>query len=272
MSVSVGSKVRVGDIDIFHRWDGPEDGPVVMMAHAMGTSHRLWDWQVPALTDRFRVLRYDWRGHGDTDAPVGPYTLDQFVADAVGLMDALGLEKVHWVGISTGGMIGQGLAIEHPDRIASLSLCNTTSQANQAYKDFVTERHAILREHGMTRIWDMTDRRWFTDAFAAAAGADYRTVREFFIRTPVEGYIGATSATAKLAYRDRLHLITAPTLVLGAGDDPATPPAHSHEIHDRIAGSKLVLIPGQRHFSNVEVPDQFNPPLRAFLEAVSASD
>ncbi len=241
-----------------------------MMAHAMGTNHRLWDLQVPALKDRYRVLRYDWRGHGDTDAPEGPYSLDMFVSDAVGLMDALDLSKVHWVGISTGGMIGQGLAIEHPDRIASLALCNTTPQADQAYKDFVADRHALLREHGMTKIWEMTDCRWFTDTFAAEAGADYHAVRKEFIRTSITGYIGATSATANLAYRDRLHMISAPTLVLGAGDDPSTPPSHSHAIYERIAGSRLTILPGLRHFSNVEAPDRFNPPLRAFLDEVTA--
>lgn len=264
--MATGAKVRVGDIDIFYRWDGPEDGPIVMMSHAMGTSHRLWDNQVPDLADRFRVLRYDWRGHGDTDAPDGAYTLDQFVADAIGLMDALALEKVHWVGISTGGMIGQGLGIEHPERIASLALCNTTSQASQDYKDWVDERQAKAREHGMGPIWKMTERRWFTDAFADAAGPDYQAVRDVFVRTPVPGYIGATSATANLDYQDRLHLIAAPTLLLAAGDDPAIPPEHSQDIQERIAGSTLVVIPGQRHFSNVEVPEQFNPPLRAFLE------
>lgn len=266
-SMEPGAKVRVGDIDIFYRWDGPEGGPIVMMSHAMGTSHRLWDNQVPDLADRFRVLRYDWRGHGDTDAPEGAYTLDQFVADAVGLMDALALEKVHWVGISTGGMIGQGLGIEHPERIASLALCNTTSQASQDYKDWVDARQAKAREHGMDPIWEMTERRWFTDAFADAAGPDYQAVRDVFVRTPVPGYIGATSATANLDYRDRLHLITAPTLLLAAGDDPAIPPEHSQDIQERIAGSTLVVIPGQRHFSNVEVPELFNPPLQAFLEA-----
>ena len=101
-------KVLVGDIRIAYRWDGYPDGPVIMMAHAMGTSHRIWDRQVPALSERYRILRYDWRGHGDTDALEGPYTLSQFESDAVGLMDVLGLPKVNWVGISTGGMIGQG--------------------------------------------------------------------------------------------------------------------------------------------------------------------
>ncbi len=264
-----GSRIRVGDIEIFHRWDGVADGPVVMMAHAMGTSHRLWDWQVSALEDRYRVLRYDWRGHGDTSAPPGAYTLDQFLVDAVGLMNALALDKVHWVGISTGGMIGQGLGIEHPDRIISLSLCNTTSRADRAYKEFVAERHRVVREGGMVPVWEMTDRRWFTDAFAEAANADYQAVRKEFIRTSAQGYIGATSATAQLDYKEQLQLISAPTLVLGAGDDPATPPEHSRQIHERIAGSTLVILPGQRHFSNVEVPGQFNPQLRNFLDLVS---
>ena len=108
-------KIEAAGIEFAYRWDGNPDGPTVMMAHAMGTSHRIWDWQVPALEDRYRLLRYDWRGHGDTDAPPGPYTLSQFVSDAVAVMDALDLEKVHWVGISTGGMIGQGLGIHAPN-------------------------------------------------------------------------------------------------------------------------------------------------------------
>ena len=130
-------KVNAAGITFAYRWDGNPEGPVVMMAHAMGTSHRIWDWQVPALADRYRLLRYDWRGHGDTDAPPGPYTLTQFVSDAVSVMDALMLKKVHWVGISTGGMIGQGLGIHHPERIASLSLCNTTSQSTEWYREWV---------------------------------------------------------------------------------------------------------------------------------------
>ena len=161
---------RANGIDIAHRWDGRADGPVAMMAHAMGTDRRLWDPQVPALADRYRLLRYDWRGHGGTSAPEGPYTLDTFVADAAGLMDALGLERVHWIGISTGGMIGQGLAIHRPERIASLALCNTTSLANAWYRGWVRERQAVARKGGMEPVWEMTKRLWFTDAFVEAGG------------------------------------------------------------------------------------------------------
>ena len=264
-------KTRVGDIEIAHRWDGARDGPVVMMAHAMGTSHRIWDPQVPALADRYRLLRYDWRGHGDTDAPAGPYTLDQFVADAAGLMDALGLERVHWVGISTGGMIGQGLGIHRPDRVASLTLCNTTSQATPWYREWVKERQAVVRAGGMEPVWEMTKRLWFTDAFADAEGPGYHPVREVFVRTPVAGYLGGTSAVAELAWRPLLHRVRAPTRIISAGDDPVTPVDHAETIRDGIDGSSLHVIEGQRHFSNVERPNEFNALLRAGLDGFSGT-
>ena len=264
-------KIGVGDIDVAHRWDGAADGPVVMMAHAMGTSHRIWDHQVPALGDRYRLLRYDWRGHGDTDAPEGAYTLAQFVEDAVGLMDALGLDKVHWVGISTGGMIGQGLAIHHSERIASLGLCNTTSQSTPWYREWVAERQAVVRQGGMDPVWEMTRRLWFTDAYVDTGGADYEAVREVFVRTPVAGYLGATSAVADLDYRGSLHRIQAPTRIIAAGADPATPPERAEEIRDGIQGSELHVIEGQRHFSNVEVPAAFNALLRDGLDAFTGA-
>lgn len=251
-------KASINGQDLFYRFDGPEDAPVVMMAHAMGTSHRIWDWQLPALTPRFRVLRYDWLGHGDSAAPPGPYSLDRFVADAVSLMDELGLAKVHWVGISTGGMIGQGVAIAHGDRLHSLTLCNTTSQATPWYKDWVAERQAVVRQSGMAPVWDMTKRLWFTDGFVDAAGPEYAAVRDVFVATPVAGYLGGTSAVADLAYQSRLHEIQLPTLVIAAGADPVTPLDHSQAIAGRIPGARLEVIEGQRHFSNVEAPEAFN--------------
>lgn len=259
-------KVQVNGQPLYCRLDGPAEAPVVMMAHAMGTSHRIWDWQMPALAGRWRVLRYDWLGHGDSAAPPGPYSLDRFVADAVGLMDALAIPEVHWVGISTGGMIGQGVAIAHGDRLASLTLCNTTSQATPWYRDWVAERQAVVRDRGMGPVWEMTDRLWFTDAFADAAGPAYRVIRDVFTATPVAGYLGGTSAVADLAYRDRLHLIETPALVIAAGDDPVTPLDHAQAIRDRIAGARLHVVEGQRHFSNVELPGPFNAALTGWLE------
>ena len=259
-------KTQVGDIETAHRFDGAAHGPVVMMAHAMGTSHRIWDPQVPALADRYRLLRYDWRGHGDTDAPPGPYHLAQFVEDAVGLMDALGLDRVHWVGISTGGMIGQGLGIHYPERVASLSLCNTTSWATPWYRGWVKERQAVVREGGMEPVWEMTKRLWFTDAFVESEGPGYRAVRDVFVRTPVAGYLGGTSAVAELAWRPLLDRIRASTRIIAAGDDSVTPVDHAEAIRNGIDGSSLHVIEGQRHFSNVEAREEFNVLLRAGLD------
>ncbi|MEM9060852.1 MAG: alpha/beta fold hydrolase [Pseudomonadota bacterium] len=261
-------KVKVGEIRMAYRWDGQPDGPVVMMAHAMGTSHRIWDPQISALADRYRILRYDWRGHGNTDAPEGPYTLGQFEADAVGLMDALGLDRVNWDGISTGGMIGQGLGINHPKRISTLTLCNTTSQSSPWYRGWVADRQAVVRKRGMVPVWEMTEHLWFTDAFVVAASPAYHAVRKVFVATQVPGYLGGTSAVADLAYRDDLHRVGCPTRIIAAGDDPVTPVDHSETIRDRINDAEMTVIDGQRHFSNVEVPERFNPVLRSGLDSM----
>ena len=246
------------------------DGPVLMMAHAMGTSRSIWDPQIDALADRYRILRYDWRGHGDTDAPTGPYTLSQFENDAVGLMDALGLEQVNWIGISTGGMIGQGLAINHADRIETLTLCNTMSQSNAWYRDWVVERQAVVQRGGMGPVWDMTRQLWFTDAFVAAESPAYHAVRDVFVRTKIPGYLGGTSAVADLAYRDHLHRISCPTRIIAAGDDPVTPTERAVDMKERISGARLAVIDGQRHFSNIEMPDAFNAILRNGLDEMRA--
>ena len=186
-------------------------------------------------------------------------------------MDALDLKRVHWVGISTGGMIGQGLGIHHPDRIASLTLCNTTSWATPRYREWVKERQAVVREGGMDPVWEMTKRLWFTDAFVDAEGPGYRAVRDVFVRTPVAGYLGGTSAVAELAWRPLLHRIRAPTRIMAAGDDSVTPVDHAEVIRDGIDGSTLHVIDGQRHFSNVERPGEFNALLRAGLDGFSGT-
>ena len=263
-------RARVGDIEMAYSFDGHADGPVVMMAHAMGTSARIWDLQVPALADRYRLLRYDWRGHGHTDAPEGPYSLDGFVEDAVGLMDFLDLPSVHWVGISTGGMIGQGLGIHHPQRIASLTLCNTTSRADEWYREWVAERQAVVRREGMQAVWQMTRHLWFTEPFVERADAHYQLIQAVFEDTSTTGYLGGTSAVTELAYDIDLHKISAPTRIIAAGADPVTPLAKSQTIQAAIEGSTLHVIDGQHHFSNVEVPEQFNPLLREGLDAMSA--
>ncbi|MCY4592251.1 MAG: alpha/beta fold hydrolase [Alphaproteobacteria bacterium] len=262
-------RIRTGDVTTAWRADGPPDGPPVLMAHALGTDHRIWDRQVPALADRYRVLRYDWRGHGQTEATPGSWSLEMFVADAVALLDSLGLDRVHWVGLSTGGMIGQGMAILEPQRISSLTLCNTTSQADDGYRESVARREQVVLGEGMEAAWTMVDRLWFTEPFIAGGSAGYLSVRNAFVRIPVPGYLAATSAVTRLAWRDRLHRITAPTRIIAAGEDRVTPPECSRELHRHIAGSRLSVIPGVRHLSNVETPVAFNRILRAGLDRMT---
>ncbi len=266
-----GFFATVGGNRFFCRWQGPEGAPVAMLAHAMGTSHRIWDRQLPALSARYRLLLWDWRGHGASDAPEGPYSLDGFVADAVGVMDALGLERVVWVGISTGGMIGQGLAIHHPERVAAAALCNTTARATPWYREWVRERQAVVRASGMAPVWEMTKRLWFSDGFVEAAGPDYLATREMFLATDTVGYLAGTSAVAELDYLEALDRIACPVLLLAAGDDPVTPPARAEEMRERIPQAELVVLPGLRHFSNIEAPEAFGPPLLAFLDRVCRS-
>ncbi|MFK7964764.1 MAG: alpha/beta fold hydrolase [Burkholderiaceae bacterium] len=262
-------KVRVGDIDIAYRWDGrPKEDtsrPLLMMAHALGTDHRIWDKQVPALAKQYRILRYDWRGHGSTDAPPGPYTLAQFEADAIGLMDALQLERVHWVGLSTGGMIGQGLGIHHAERIESLSLCNTMSMASATYREFADFREGIVAREGLRPIWPLTHKMWFSDAYVEAGGPDYQWVRDMFLATPASGYVGGMHAVMNLAYGPELPRIKAPTLVLAASDDPVSSPEHTQAMAEAIPAARYVVLEGLRHYSNVEAADQFNSALNSFL-------
>lgn len=269
-------KVRVGDIDIAYRWDGrPKEEtsrPLLMMAHALGTDHRIWDWQIPALASHYRILRYDWRGHGATDAPPGPYTLAQFVADAIGLMDALQLERVHWVGLSTGGMIGQGLGIHHTNRIESLSLCNTMSKPSTTYREFADQREAIVARDGLGPIWPLTHKMWFSDAYVEAGGADYEQVREMFLATPASGYVGGMQAVKSLDYEPDLPRIKVPTLILAAGEDTVASRQHTRAMADAIPAARYVLLEGLRHFSNVEAADRFNPALNSFLKRVTGVD
>lgn len=276
MRPSTMESARIGGINVAWTWDGrpsrDDSAPVVLLAHALGSNHRIWDWQINALADEFRILRYDWRGHGATDAPPGPYSLPQLVEDAVRLLDHLSLGQVHWVGLSTGGMIGQGLALDYPERVASLSLCLTMARASDAYIRFAGEREAIVNASGLAPVWPLTHCLWFSDDYAQQAGPDYQQVRDMFLATEPGGYIGSMHAVSGLDYLDRLCQIVAPTLVMAGGDDTVATPAHTREIAQRIPGARYELMPGLRHYANVESPGVFNARLLPFLRECAGSN
>jgi 3-oxoadipate enol-lactonase len=240
-------------VDVHHRLDGPEDAPVLVLSNSLGTTHRMWDSQIEALAERFRVLRYDKRGHGESPTPPGPYTVDALAADVLALLDRLEIERVMWAGVSLGGMTGLWLAATAPERIERLAACCTAAHLPPV--DMWEDRAATVRSEGMAAIADATLDRWFSPAFHERDPATIARFRADLLATPPEGYASCCLAIAHHDMRDRLGAIEAPTLVVAGGDDPATPPERAEEIVADVRGARLEVLPGARHLANVERAD-----------------
>ena len=258
-------RIAANGIDVAYRFDGPEDGPVVMMSHSLMCDHRMWDDQVGPLAGRYRVLRYDTRGHGDSGSTPPPYTIGELAGDAIALLDALGLPRAHFVGLSLGGMIGQYLGAHHGDRLDSLALCDTAPHMPPA--SLWDERIATARDQGLAALIGPTLERWFHDAFRRRAAGPVGRIRDAMVRTSLDGYVGCCRAIQAMDQTGILADIALPTLVIVGRDDPGTPLAASRTIHEGVPGSRLVVIEEARHLSNVERPEAFNQALLSFLEA-----
>lgn len=259
--------VEANGIRIHYEMSGKKDAPVVVLSHSLGSNLAMWEPQVPALSPHFQVLRYDIRGHGESDAPRGPYSLEMLALDVVGLLDVLKIEKAHFVGLSMGGMIGQHLGLSHARRLRSLVLCDTAAKVPQDALPLWKERMALAREKGLEALLESTMERWFTASFLKANPPILGTIRKAFLATAVEGYVGASEAISNVDTLERLPEIETPTLIMVGEDDPGTPVSASEAIHARIPNSRLVVIPGCRHLSNVEQPEAFNKQLLSFLKA-----
>jgi 3-oxoadipate enol-lactonase len=258
-------KITVNGITVNYTIDGPEHAPVVTMSNSLASNLSMWDPQMPALASRYRVLRYDTRGHGQTDAPPGPYALDDLAEDVRALLQALGISKTHFVGLSMGGMIGQLLGLKYPQMLQSLVLCDTMSQVPPDAKPLWDERIRTAETRGMEPHVESTIGRWFTAPFREQRGEVVDKVRAMIRATPPMGYIGCCHAIAGLNLTERLHAINLPTLIIVGEDDPATPVAASRVIHEHIMGSELVILPSASHLSNIEQAEAFNHTLLDFL-------
>jgi 3-oxoadipate enol-lactonase len=256
-------------LKIYYELSGQKDGPVVVLSHSLASSLKMWNPQMGALESHFRVLRYDTRGHGTSETTPSPYTLEFLGEDALGLLDALDIEKVHWVGLSMGGMIGQAIALDHPHRLLSLSLCDTSAMIPGEAQPVWEERIEGVRQRGMVSQLEATMERWFTPSFLGLNPPVLTLIKEEFVATPAEGYLGCASAIRKLNYLERLGQIHLPTLIMVGEDDPATPVSASRAIHERIRNSKLVILRSARHLSNVEQAEAFNGHLLEFLKSVA---
>jgi 3-oxoadipate enol-lactonase len=247
---------------LHYRFDGPADAPVVLLSNALGATLAMWDPQVPALAARRRVLRYDSRGHGGSGVTPGPYTIEQLARDALGLIDALRIQRVRFCGLSMGGMVGQWLGAHAPQRLAQLILANTAARVGPP--EAWNTRIEAVRSGGMAAIADAVLGRWFTPAFHAASPAEVRQVRAMLLASPPDGYVACCAAVRDMDQRDAVAAIAAPTLVVAGTHDLSTPPAEGRFLAGRIAGARYVELPAA-HLSNIEAADAFTRALIGFL-------
>jgi 3-oxoadipate enol-lactonase len=265
--MSATLRARVAGVELSYRFDGAPDAPVVMLAHSVLTDHTMWDAVAQRLAPSFRVLRYDTRGHGASSAPPPPYTMALLADEAVGLLDALRIARVHFVGTSIGGMVGQQLGARHGARLLSLTLANTT--AVQGAPGAWDERAAVARAKGVAALAQPTLQRWFTDGFRERAPQEVARVGAMIERTSVDGFVGCAAALRDLDQLELLARIAVPTLVIAGAQDQAAPPALAAQIREAIAGARLVTLPAA-HQCAVEVPDAFCEAWIAFMRSLPA--
>jgi 3-oxoadipate enol-lactonase len=257
---------EINGIRCFYEFDG-EGEEVVALIHALGTGHWMWDRQVEVLRPHFRVLRYDVRGHGQTDKPPGPYSLELFAEDLTALLDMLGIPAAHLVGLSMGGMIAQTFALNYPDRVKSLVLADTSSRYPPESRQQFEERAKIAETQGIEPLIEPALERWFTPEFARAHPEVIERYRQMLRTNDPKAYAAATRAIAQLDLTARLGAIKVPTLVIVGEDDPGTPPAMAKEIAAAIPGARLEILPG-RHMTQEESAEAFNRLLLEFLRSV----
>lgn len=243
-----------------HRVDGPDDAPVLLLSNSLGTDLHLWDAQVEVLARHLRVVRYDTRGHGRTPAAPGPYTLDALAADALAVLDEVGVARASIGGVSLGGMTAMAVALAAPERVDRLVLCCTSADLGpaQGWHD----RAALVRADGMGAVVDAVLARWFTPA---APPAMVEPVRGMLTATDPEGYAACCEAIAAMDLLRHLGRITAPTLVIAGADDPATPPAHGEAIAAAVPAARLLTVPAAAHLANIERADVVTTAMLAHL-------
>jgi 3-oxoadipate enol-lactonase len=258
---------RVDDVILHYDLAGPDGAPVLMLANSLGTNFHMWDAQVAALAGRFRLLRFDKRGHGLSDCPPPGergYTMERLAEDALGLLAALGIDSFHFCGLSIGGMIGQKVAAMAGKRLQSLVLCDTGSRIGPV--PMWDERIAKVRQGGMDALADGIITRWFTAAYLRDHADAARGYRNMVVRTPGDGYVGCSFAIRDADLRSDDTRIAVPTLIVVGADDVATPVASARELNAAVAGSELVVIDAAGHIPAIEQAPVFNAVLTSFFD------
>jgi len=256
--------IRTNGIDTHYALSGRPGAPTVILSHGLAANLSMWEPQLPMLSRSFSVLRYDIRGHGASSATPGDYSLELLARDVIALMDALGIDAAHYVGLSLGGMVGQYVGAWHRERLLSLVLCATTSDAPKAAWD---ARVRDARAHGVAPLADATVDRWVTPALRRDAPQTVEQIRAMVLGTSLDGYAGSAAAIRDMALAPVLGRIAVPTLVIAGEEDTSTPlPVLAH-IADAIPGAELLTVPGAAHMPTMERPEVCNAALERFLLA-----
>ena len=251
-------------VSLHYEIEGREDAPVLVLSNSLGTGLDMWAPQMPALLQRFRVLRHDSRGHGQSDVPAGPYTIAQLGADVLALMDHLGIRRAHFCGLSMGGMTGMWLGARHADRLLRLALCNTAAKIGTPA--LWNARIDKVNAEGMAAITGAVIDRWFTPGFQQRAPGQVDSVRAMLLATAPAGYSASCAAVRDMDQRGDIAAISVPTLVIAGTHDLATPPGDGRAAADAIPGARYVELDAA-HLSNWEQPELFTRALVDFLTA-----
>lgn len=255
-------------IKIYYETHGAIDDvtrPWMVFAHSLACSSRMWKYQVATFAKQYRVLLFDTRGHGKSDAPKTGYAFDDLVSDTASLLDALHIDRPHFVGLSMGGMLAQAFALKHPGRLRSLTIADSVSEWPPEATAMFASRVETARREGMGALTDLFMSRWFTPPFHQSNPADVAEIAEMIRTTPVDGYAGCSYSIPRIHFTPQLKTIDAPILIMVGKDDPATTVAMSKQIHEATPGSSLVILENAAHLSNVEQPDAFSNTIIKFL-------
>ena len=259
-------RVTVNDVELNYEISGNSEKPWLTFSNSLATNLHMWDFQAEALAKDFRILRYDKRGHGESQAVAGPYTFEDLVNDIVGLWDELGIERSHFVGLSIGGMTAQGIMLTNPERLKSVVIANSMGKIAPEFVGAWQERIALSLEQGMEPLVQPTMERWFTEAYRSQNTTDVKKIAAMISSTSVEGYAGCAAAIQTLNYLDSLKSVRGiPVLFIAGSQDAGTPPAGMEAMHANMPESEYILLDPAAHISNVEQSESFTEALSVFL-------
>lgn len=260
------SFLNVGSCVLHYLAEGAPDKPALVFSNSLGSDLRIWDAMVPLFAEDFRVIRYDTRGHGLSEAPAPPYSVEDLARDVVGLLDALHIKEAVVCGLSVGGVIAQQLAISHTDRVRALVLCDTGARIGTVAS--WEERMATVKGHGLGALAASSMERWFSEDFRGRRGDEVRGYANMVVRTAVNGYLGTCCALRDADLTQGATQIHKPTLVLCGEQDIATPPEMARELARVIPNARLSLIPKAAHISCVEQPKAMAEQMMQFFREV----